>query len=63
MKEFIVGGLLMSPLIKYALLTLLVFLPVRLILVHLRFQKWFWHPVLAEAALYISILAMLNILV
>ena len=63
MKEFVVGGLLMSPLIKYALLTLLVFLPVRLILVHLQFQKWFWHPVLAEAALYISILAMLNILV
>ena len=63
MREFVVGGLLMSPFIKYALLTLLVFVPLRLVLVHLRFQKWFWHPVLAEAALYIGILATLNILV
>ena len=62
MRDFVVGGLLMSPFIKYALLALLVFLPLRFVLVHLQFQKWFWHPVLAEAALYVSILAALNIL-
>ena len=62
MKEFVVGGLLISPFVKYALLALLVFLPVRLVLVHLQFQKWFWHPVLAEAAVYLCILATLNVL-
>ena len=34
-----------------ALITLLLFVPLRLVLVHLNFQKWFWHPVLAEAGL------------
>ncbi len=63
MRDFVVGGLLMSPFIKYALLALLVFLPLRFVLVRLQFQKWFWHPVLAEAALYVTILASLNILV
>ena len=62
MKEFVVGGLLVSPFVKYALLALLVFLPVRFVLVHLQFQKWFWHPVLAGAAVYLCILATLNVL-
>ena len=63
MTEFVVGGLLVSPFIKYALIAVLLFLPVRLVLVRLNFQKWFWHPILAEAALYLCILATLNILV
>ena len=63
MRDFIVAGLLISPFVKYALIAGLVFLPVRLMLVHLNFQKWFWHPLLAEASIYICILATLNILV
>ena len=62
MKEFVVAGLLVSPFVKYALLAALVFVPVRLVLVVLDFQKWFWHPLLAEAAVYVCILAALNIL-
>ncbi len=63
MREFVVAGLLISPFVKYALIAGLVFLPVRLILVRLNFQKWFWHPLLAEASVYICILATLNIIV
>ena len=63
MKEFVVGGLLISPFVKYALIAGVIFLPVRLVLVTLRFDKWFWHPVLVEAAIYICILATLNVLV
>ena len=63
MKEFVVAGLLVSPFVKYALLALAVFIPLRFILLALSFQKWFWHPLLAEAAIYICILATLNILV
>lgn len=62
MKEFVVGGLLMTPFVKFALLAGLVFLPVRLVLVHLNFERWFWHPLLAEACIYLCILACLNIL-
>ena len=62
MREFVVAGLLVSPIVKYALIAGLVFVPVRLVLVVLDFQKWFWHPLLAEAAIYVCLLAILNIL-
>ena len=61
MKEFVVGGLLISPFVKYALIAALLFLPIRLVLVYLHFEKWFWHPLLAEAAVYLCLLAVLNI--
>lgn len=61
MKEFVVAGLLISPFVKFALIAGLIFVPVRLVLVHLHFQKWFWHPLLAEAAVYVCILAAINI--
>ena len=60
MREFVVAGLLISPFVKFALIGALVFVPVRLVLVHLSFQKWFWHPLLAEAAIYICLVAALN---
>ena len=63
MREFVVAGLLVSPFVKYALFAALVFVPVRLVLVRLDFHEWFWHPLLAEAAVYVCILATLNILV
>lgn len=61
MREFVVAGLLISPFVKFALIALVLFLPIRLVLVHLRFAKWFWHPVLAEAAVYLCLLAVLNL--
>lgn len=62
MRELVVGGLLISPFVKFALIAGIVFIPVRLVLIRLRFDIWFWHPQLAEAAIYVRILAALNIL-
>lgn len=62
MKEFVFAGLLISPLVRYALIAALIFIPVRAALVATRLHRWFWHPLLAEAAIYISVVATLNIL-
>ncbi len=61
MTEFVVAGLLITPFVKYALITLIIFLPLRMLLSRLSIQRWAWHPLLAEAGLYICILAALNI--
>ena len=61
MKEFVVAGLLISPFVRFGIIAGLLFIPVRLVLVHLHFQKWFWHPLLAEVAVYLCILATINI--
>ena len=62
MKEFVVAGLLISPFVKYALIAALIFIPIRVVLVVTRLQKWLWDPLLAEAAIYICVVATLNIL-
>ncbi len=56
------AGLLVSPFVKYALLAALALVPLHLVLVRLRFERWFWHPVLAEASLYVCLLAALNLM-
>jgi hypothetical protein len=61
-KEFVVAGLLISPLVKYALLAALIVIPIRFVLVVTRLHKWLWHPLLAEAAIYVCVVATLNIL-
>ena len=62
MNEFVVAGLLISPFVKYALFAALIFIPIRVVLVVTRLQKWLWHPLLAESAIYICVVATLNIL-
>jgi protein AaeX len=62
MNEFVVAGLLISPFVKYALIAALIFIPIRFVLVVTRLQKWLWHPLLAEAAIYICVVVTLNIL-
>lgn len=61
MSEFIVGGLLISPFVKYALIALVLFWPIHAALVRLRIHRWAWHPLLAEGGLYLCLLALLNI--
>jgi predicted DNA repair protein MutK len=61
-KEFVFAGLLISPFVKYALIAALIFIPIRFVLVVSRLQKWFWHPLLAEAGIYICVVAAMNIL-
>ena len=62
-KEFVVAGLLISPLVKYALIAALIFIPIRFVLVITRLQRWLWHPLLAETAIYVCVVAILNILI
>ena len=62
MTDLVFAGLLITPFVKYALLALLVFVPLRLLLARWRLWRWFWHPFLAEAALYTCILAAVNVL-
>ena len=62
MQEFVFAGLLISPFVKYALIGALIFMPVRFALVATRLHRWLWHPLLAEAAIYICVVATLNIL-
>ncbi len=61
MSEFIVDGLLISPLVRYALIAALIALILRWYLVRLHFYRWLWHPLLAEAAAYICLVAFLNL--
>jgi hypothetical protein len=61
MKEFVVGGLLITPFVRYALLAAALMIVVRWVLVRLRFHRWFWHPLLAEAAIYVCLIGILNL--
>ncbi len=63
MSEFVVDGLLITPFVRYALLAAVLMLILRWWLVRLRFYRWFWHPLLAEAATYICLVACLNLVV
>jgi hypothetical protein len=63
MKEFVFAGLLMSPFVRYALLAGVLLILLRFVLVRLRFYRWFWHPLLAEAAIYVCLVAILNLFI
>ena len=63
MTEFTIAGLLITPFVRYALLAAVLLVPVRWILVRLRSDRWLWHPLLAEAAIFVCLIAVLNLLV
>ncbi len=60
-RETNVDGVLIAPIVPYALLALAVYLALRPLLVHLRIQRWTWNTPLAETGLYICILSLLVI--
>ena len=60
MKDFVIAGLLITPFVKYAGLALLLFVPLHVLLVRAHFEHWAWHPLLAEAGLYLCLLSVLN---
>jgi hypothetical protein len=60
MTEFVFAGLLMTPFVRYALLAAAILFVLRRVLIRLRFERWFWHPLLAEAAIYVCLVALLN---
>jgi hypothetical protein len=52
-KEFVFAALLISPLVKYALIAALVFIPIRSVWfsLSLGFKNAFWHPLLMRDAI------------
>ncbi|SEP35634.1 Protein of unknown function [Methylobacterium sp. ap11] len=61
--ELTVGGVLVSPFVAYAALALAILLVLRPLLRALRFERAFANPPLAEAGIYVCILALLIVLV
>lgn len=58
-RETNVAGVLMAPIVPYALLALAIYIALRPLLVRLRIQRWTWNTPLAEAGLYVCILSLL----
>ena len=58
-RETNVAGVLMAPIVPYALLALAIYIALRPLLVQLRIQRWTWNTPLAEAGLYVCILSLL----
>lgn len=63
MSEFVFAGLLITPFVRYALLAALMLFALRWLLIRLRVYRWFWHPLLAEAATFVCLIAVLNLLI
>ncbi len=61
--DLTIGGVLVSPFVVYAAAALAILLGLRPLLRALRFERVFANPPLAEAGLYVCILALLIVLV
>ena len=59
MREWALGGVLLSPMLLYALLALLLTGVLRLALQGLGAARWIWHEALFDCALYVCVLAAL----
>lgn len=58
-RETSVFGIYVSPLLVYALVALLLWLPLRYALVRLRIGRWIENPAIAQLTLYLCVLAAL----
>ncbi|KMO43369.1 membrane protein [Methylobacterium variabile] len=61
--ELTIGGVLVSPFVAYAAAALAILLGLRPLLRLARFERVFANPPLAEAGIYLCILALLIVLV
>lgn len=59
LREWALGGVLISPMLLYALLALLLTGVLRLALQRLGVARWIWHEALFDCALYVCVLAAL----
>jgi hypothetical protein len=59
LREWALGGVLLSPMLLYALLALLLTGALRLALQRLGVARWIWHEALFDCALYVCVLAAL----
>ena len=58
-RETNIFGIYMSPLIVYALVALLLWLPLRFVLLHFRLLRWLENPAIAQLSIYLGLLAAL----
>ena len=60
--ELIIGGVLVAPIISYAVAALLVILVLRPLLDLIEFSAYFSNPSIAELSLYVTIFGLLTVL-
>ncbi|MCP3469797.1 DUF1656 domain-containing protein [Bradyrhizobium sp. CCGUVB1N3] len=60
--EFVVGGVLMAPLVTYLVIALVVITMLRPVLHVVGFAKMFSHSAIAELSLYVTVLGLLILL-
>ncbi len=58
-RETNVEGVLIAPIVPYALVALALYLVLRMLLVRLHIRGWIWNTPLAETGIYICILSLL----
>ena len=61
--ELVIGGVLIAPLVSYAVAAFVIFLALRPVLHAAHFARLFSHPSIAELSVYVTILGLLTILV
>jgi hypothetical protein len=61
-RELVIGGVLIAPIVSFALAALLAFLLLRPIVHAVRLTRFFGSPSLAELCLFISIFGLLALL-
>ena len=59
-RELNVGGVYGPPLLSYMLAALVLYLPLRAVLTFLGLWRWTWNQPLAEAGIYVCLLALLS---
>jgi len=60
-REFIVGGVLVAPVVFYVIVTLVLVVLLRPVLHRIGFSKHFSSPSIAELSLYIAILGLVTL--
>ena len=60
--ELVVGGVLIAPLVSYAVAAFVIFIALRPVLHAIHFGKLFSHPSIAELSIYVTILGLLTVL-
>ena len=60
-SELVVGGVLVAPLVTYAIAALAMFLVLKPVMHFIRFARLFSHPSIAELSVYVMILGLLTV--
>lgn len=61
LREWALGGILLSPFLIYVLLALLLTGAVRLLIRLTPLGRWIWHEALFDCALYVCVLALITV--